>query len=48
MNTITQENLYLILPYKVGQLAMLMMKKLNMTLLDAIRTIYTSNKYKDV
>lgn len=48
MKAITQENLYLILPYKVGQLVMLMMKKLDMTLLDAIRAIYTSNTYKDL
>lgn len=45
---ITQQNLYLILPYKVGQLATLYAKKFNTTVLDAIKTIYSSNTYKDL
>ncbi len=32
---ITQQNLYLILPYKVGQLAMLYAKKFNTTILGS-------------
>ena len=46
MKAITPEQLYLVLPYKVSQLAMLMQRKLNISLLDAIREIYRSNTYK--
>ncbi|MDE5869679.1 MAG: hypothetical protein K2H18_05555 [Muribaculaceae bacterium] len=46
MNEITQDNLYLILPYKVSQLAMLIMKKLNLSLSEAIHAVYQSNTYK--
>lgn len=45
---ISQENLYLILPFKVSQLAMLYAKKFNTTVLDAIKTIYRSNTYKEL
>lgn len=45
---VTQKNLYLLLPYKVGQLAMLYAKKFNTTLLDAIQIIYQSNTYKEL
>lgn len=45
---ITQQYLYLILPYKVGQLAMLYAKKINTTVLDAIQSIYRSNTYKEL
>lgn len=45
---ITQQNLYLLLPYKVGQLAMLYAKKFNTSILDAIQSIYRSNTYKDL
>lgn len=45
---ITQQNLYLILPYKVGQLAMLYAKKFNTTILEAIQLIYRSNTYKEL
>lgn len=45
---ITQQNLYLILPYKIGQLAILFAKKFNTTLLDAIQSIYRSNTYKEL
>ena len=48
MNAITQDNLYLILPYKVSQLSMLIAKKMNMDLLDSIRAVYRSNTYKDL
>lgn len=48
VNKITQQNLYLILPYKVGQLAMLYAKKFNTSILDAIQSIYRSNTYKDL
>lgn len=45
---ITQQNLYLILPYKVGQLAVLYAKKLNTTLLEAIQAIYNSKTYREL
>lgn len=45
---INQQNLYLILPYKVGQLAILYAKKFNTTVLDAIKYIYRSKTYKDL
>ncbi len=47
-NQITSENLYLILPFKVTQMAMLYAKKYKLNILDAIRTIYKSNTYKDL
>lgn len=46
MNAITPEQMYLILPYKVSQLAMLISKHLNMPVIDAIRSIYRSDTYK--
>ncbi len=48
MKAITPEQLYLILPYKVSQLSMLISKKLGMSILDAIRAVYRSNTYKDL
>lgn len=45
---ITTKNLYLLLPYKVSQLAILYAKKFNVTILDAIRTIYKSHTYKEL
>ena len=48
MKPITQENLYLILPYKVSQLSMLISKKLGVSVLDAIRAVYRSNTYRDL
>ncbi len=48
MKAITPEQLYLILPYKVSQLSMLISKKLGMPILNAIRAVYRSNTYKDL
>lgn len=48
MNSITPENLYLILPFKVSQLAMLMQKKLGLSLIEAMDAIYHSNTYKEL
>lgn len=48
MKAITPEQLYLILPYKVSQLSMLISKKLGMSILDAIRAVYSSNTYNDL
>lgn len=45
---INQQNLYLILPFKVSQLAILYAKKFNTTLLEAIQSIYRSKTYKDL
>lgn len=45
---ITSENLYLILPGKVTQMALLYAKKFNVKIIDAICAIYRSNTYKDL
>lgn len=44
--TITSDNLYKILPFKVSQLAMLYAKQSGASAVDAILTIYKSNTYK--
>ena len=48
MKAITADTLYLILPGKVSQLSMLIAKKQGMSILDAIRTVYKSNTYRDL
>lgn len=48
MNAITNENLYLILPFKVSQLAILYAKRFGVDILVAIQDIYKSNTYKDL
>ena len=48
MKAITSDNLYLILPFKVSQLAMLMQKKMGLSLIEALNTIYHSNTYKEL
>lgn len=48
MNTITSDTLYLILPFKVSQLAMMYAKKFNVSIIDAIKNIYKSRTYKDL
>lgn len=45
---ITSENLYLILPFKVSQLALLYARKFNVTVMEAIKAIYCSNTYKEL
>ncbi len=45
---IDSNNLYLILPFKVSQMALLYAKKYNVKILDAIKTIYNSNTYKEL
>lgn len=42
------EQLYLILPYKVSQLAMLYAKKFGVNILEALKTIYASKTYSDL
>lgn len=46
--TITSDNLYLILPGKVTQMALLYAKKFNVNIMDAIKAIYRSNTYKEL
>lgn len=48
MKAIDAQTLHLILPFKVSQLAMLYAKKFGVTILDAIRTIYRSNTYREL
>lgn len=48
LKPITNENLYLLLPGKVTQMALIYSKKFNVKILDAIRTIYRSNTYKEL
>ncbi len=48
MKAITPDQLYLILPYKVSQLSMLISKKAGMPIIDAIRTVYRSNTYREL
>ncbi len=45
---IDSDNLYLILPFKVTQMALLYAKKFNVKILDAIKIIYKSNTYRDL
>ncbi len=45
---ITSENLYLLLPGKTTQMALLYSKEKNISILDAIRAIYNSNTYKEL
>ena len=48
MKAITSDTLYLILPFKVSQLAMLIQKNMGMSLTDAMQTVYHSNTYRDL
>jgi len=48
LKSITTENLFLLLPGKVTQMALLYAKKFNVEILDAIKAIYRSNTYKDL
>lgn len=45
---IDSENLYLILPFKVTQMALLYAKKFDTGIIDAIKTIYQSNTYREL
>ncbi len=46
MTTITQENLYLLLPAKIGWLAPWLSEDMGISLTDAINRIYKSKLYK--
>lgn len=43
---INQSNLYLLLPAKVSHMAVFMIKDKKITLIEAIKRIYTSDTYK--
>lgn len=43
---INQQNLYLLLPSKVSQLATLIQKHNHVNLIEAIKSIYASNTYQ--
>ena len=46
--SITSDNLYMILPFKVSQLSMLYAKKFGVSIKDAVIAIYKSNTYKEL
>ncbi len=48
IKSIDADNLYLILPFKVTQMAMLYARKFDVKILDAIKAIYKSNTYRDL
>lgn len=45
IQSITKNNLYLILPYKVSQLSLLYAQKFGVNIDDALKIIYRSNTY---
>lgn len=45
---INQNNLYLLLPSKVGRMATLVLEELNISLIEAIRLIYLSDTYRQL
>lgn len=44
--SINQSNLYLLLPSKMGWLASMLAEDENITIVDAIKKLYSSNMYK--
>ena len=48
INAITPDKLYLILPYKVSQLAVLYKKKFGVTTKEALKAIYRSKTYREL
>ena len=46
MTPITQDNLYLLLPSKVSWLAEMLSEDKNISVVDAIRKIYSSDLYR--
>lgn len=48
INAVTQETLYLILPYKVGQLAADYARRAGISLREALRYVYSSRTYEDL
>ncbi|MCM1030507.1 MAG: hypothetical protein NC410_03555 [Oscillibacter sp.] len=45
-DTITQDNLYLLLPFKISYMAVMLKEDRNISLIEAIRQIYSSETYK--
>lgn len=48
INSITPDKLYLILPFKVSQLAVLLSQKLRISSREALTAIYRSNTYRQL
>lgn len=48
IEAITPDRLYLILPFKISQLAVLYAKKFGVTTVEAIKAIYGSKTYRDL
>lgn len=48
INAITPDTLYLILPHKVSQLAVLYARKFGVSTIEALKTIYRSNTYRSL
>ena len=48
MKAISADQLYLILPGKISQLALLIEKHYGKTMIEAIQDIYRSNTYKEL
>ncbi len=48
INAVTPETLYLILPYKVSQLALLYAKKIGVSTTQALIDIYRSKTYRQL
>ncbi len=48
IEAITPDKLYLILPFKISQLAVLYAKKFGVTTIEAIKAIYSSKTYRDL
>lgn len=48
IQAITKDTLYLILPYKVSQLALLYARNFGVSTSDAVIAIYRSNTYKQL
>ena len=48
MSEITQNNLYLILPFKVSRLADMLCADENISTIEAMRRIYSSTMYKQL
>lgn len=45
-DTITHDNLYLLLPFKISYMAVMLKEDRNISLIEAIRQIYSSETYK--
>lgn len=48
INAITPETLYLLLPSKVSQMAIIYARQFGVSTIEAVRAIYRSNTYKEL